>query len=252
MRWPRFYRKKFLQRYSWTRALYLHQDVDTLFWDGTSRLAPRRIWRIFDLWRGSEELKMESDIVYAAYRGGDVVDVGAAEGWYGCLLGPRKPPRILAMEPDPVFYPKCQQTFAYLQAAFPNTSFIALPQACGSGKTLHFTYQYGHLTQAGPKTPEAVGSIPTMALDRAVEFFGLQPGFLKVDVEGFEEEVLAGAKETISRHLPTLLLELHKFCPDFPGTRTRVESWLTSLGYTGKMFFESDILCRTLWTPPTR
>lgn len=91
-----------------------------------------------------------------------------------------------------------------------------------------------------------------MALDRAVEFFGLQPGFLKVDVEGFEEEVLAGAKETIARHLPTLLLELHKFCPDFPGTRSRVETWLSSLGYTGRMFFESDILCRTLWTPPSR
>lgn len=195
---------------------------------------------------------MESDIVYAAYQGGDVVDVGTAEGWYGCLLGPRRPPRILAMEPDPVFYPKCQETFAFLQTTFPDTSFIALPQACGSGKPLQFTYQYGHLTQAGPKTPKVAGSIPTMALDRAVEFFGLQPGFLKVDVEGFEEEVLAGARETVSRYHPVLLLEMHKFCTDFPGTQTRVETWLNSLGYSGRMFFESDILCRTIWTPPGR
>ena len=195
---------------------------------------------------------MESDVVYEAYRGGDVIDVGAAEGWYGCLLAPRQPPRVLALEPDLSFYPKCQQTFSFLQTAFPKTSFMVIPQACGSGNPLRFTYQYGHLAPAGPATPEALGSLPTLPLDRAVEFFGLTPGFIKVDVEGFEEEVLTGARETISRHLPILMLELHKFCPDFPGTRARVETWLISLGYAGRMFFESDILCHTLWTPPAR
>lgn len=251
MRWPRFYRKKFLQRHSWTRALFMHQDVPTRFWDGQVRSAPRRVARIFDLWRRLPELKMESDVAFQAYRGGDVIDVGAAAGWYSCLLGPSRPAKMLAMEPDPAFYPECLQTLTSLQALFPETSFIALPQACGSGKPLRFTYQHGHLAQAGPGTSEPVGSLPTLPLDRVVEFFALQPGFIKVDVEGFEEEVLAGARGTISRHLPVLLLELHKFCPDFSGVRTRLETWLVSLGYGGRTFFQSDTVCRTLWTPAT-
>lgn len=33
-------------------------------------------------------------------------------------------------------------------------------------------------------------------------------GFLKVDVEGFEQEVLEGARETIARDRPVLLVEM--------------------------------------------
>ena len=252
MRWPRFYRKRFLLRYSWTRALYLHQEVATKFWDGHVRLAPRRIKRLFDLWREWEELRMESSLAYEAYQGGDVLDVGAADGWYSCLLAPLRPSKILAMEPDLAFYPKCLKNFAYLQSVFPDTSFVVLPKACGSGQPLHFTFQYGHLAQAGPGTPAEVGSLPTMTIDHLVEFFGLKPGFLKVDVEGFEEEVLAGAREAITRHRPVLLLELHKFSRDPQGFRSRLESWLHSLDYRGQCFFDSDVLCRILWKPGGR
>ena len=252
MRWPRFYRKRFLLGHAWTRALYLHQEVATAFWDGHVRLAPRRSARLFDVWRNWDELRAESNLAFESFRGGDVLDVGAAEGWYGCLLAPLRPPKILAMEPDLPFYTKCLQNFSYLQSVFPETSFVALPKACGSGKPLHFTYQYGHLALAGPGTPAEVGSLPTMTIDRLVEFFGLKPGFLKVDVEGFEEEVLAGARETVSHHRPVLLLELHKFSPDPVGTRTRLDAWLQALGYHGHSFFESESLCRMLWKPGDR
>lgn len=249
MRLPRFYRKNFLLRHAWTRALYLHQDVDTKFWDGQTRHAPRRICRLFKFWREWAELRAESDLVFSSYRGGDVVDVGAAEGWYGCLLAPLTPKMFLAVEPDFSFYSKCLLTFSYLQSTFPKTSFVALPQACGNGNPLRFTYQYGHISQAGPDTPPEAGSLPGLPLDRIVEFFGLQPGFLKVDVEGFEQEVLEGAKETVVRHRPILLVEMHKFQAGYPGACAWLEAWLNSLGYLGQKFFESDGITRTLWKP---
>jgi FkbM family methyltransferase len=47
-------------------------------------------------------------------------------------------------------------------------------------------------------------SISDLCLER-----GFVPTHLKIDVEGFEEEVLLGAGECIRRHWPTIFLELH-------------------------------------------
>ena len=42
---------------------------------------------------------------------------------------------------------------------------------------------------------------------RTLDSFGLSPDFIKIDVEGFEKLVLQGAKETIARSRPALLIE---------------------------------------------
>ena len=54
---PRFYRKRFLQKFSLTRALYFHQHVPTVFWNGTHHDAPRRIQRLFSFWREAPGLR---------------------------------------------------------------------------------------------------------------------------------------------------------------------------------------------------
>ncbi len=250
VRLPRFHRKGFLQRFGWTRALFFFQEVPTFFWDGTVRLAPRRIQRLFALWRESAELRLESDLVFQSYRGGDVVDIGAADGWYSCLLAPRNPARVFSFEPDPPYYQKCQQNLSFLQTIFPQTVFTVLPIACGNGTPLSFTYQFGHLSLKTPETKESGASLPSLPLDRITELFGLQPGFMKIDVEGFENEVLQGARETIARFRPVLMLELHKFAQDFATTRSTTEAWLKSLGYRQNTFYESDLMVRCLFTSP--
>lgn len=248
MRLPRFHRKKFLQRFAWTRALFFYQEVPTLFWDGTVRMAARRIQRLFALWRESAELRLESDLVFQSYRGGDVLDVGAADGWYSCLLAPRNSARIFSFEPDPPYYQKCQQNLSFLQTIFPKTVFTVLPIACGNGAPLSFTYQFGHLSMKAPG--ESGASLSSLPLDRITELFGLQPGFLKIDVEGFESEVLQGARQTITTHRPVLMLELHKFAQDFAATREATETWLKSLGYRQNTFYESDLMVRCLFATP--
>jgi FkbM family methyltransferase len=42
---------------------------------------------------------------------------------------------------------------------------------------------------------------------RKLDSFRLQPGFIKIDVEGYESEVLVGSKKTIEEHRPIIMLE---------------------------------------------
>ena len=42
---------------------------------------------------------------------------------------------------------------------------------------------------------------------RKLDSFRLQPGFIKIDVEGYESEVLIGSKKTIEEHRPIIMLE---------------------------------------------
>jgi FkbM family methyltransferase len=52
-------------------------------------------------------------------------------------------------------------------------------------------------------------TVPQVSADSVCEAARFQPTHMKVDVEGFEEEVLRGARRVLSRFKPHLFLELH-------------------------------------------
>ena len=51
---------------------------------------------------------------------------------------------------------------------------------------------------------------------RTLDSFNLQPDLIKIDVQGCEGEVLAGAKKTLTAHRPTLIVEMNDDI-DIPG-----------------------------------
>ena len=51
-------------------------------------------------------------------------------------------------------------------------------------------------------------------------------GFIKIDVEGHEVQVLEGGRDTIKRDLPTILIEIHEY------EESKVPLLLKELGYT--------------------
>ena len=59
-------------------------------------------------------------------------------------------------------------------------------------------------------------------------------GFIKIDVEGHEEGVLAGAWETISRDRPALLIEIEE--RHNQGGIKRISDLLATVGYEGFFF----------------
>ena len=66
----------------------------------------------------------------------------------------------------------------------------------------------GHIVESISETKSCI-SVPMKRLDDLVDAQGLGPvGVLKIDVEGFEPEVLAGAQRTIKRDRPVLYLEV--------------------------------------------
>jgi FkbM family methyltransferase len=71
---------------------------------------------------------------------------------------------------------------------------------------------------------------------RPLDDFGLDPDFVKIDVEGHEEAVLAGASKTIEANLPIMMVE--------GGERAAVAKKLEDLGYT-RFVFDGDNLVRS-------
>jgi len=79
----------------------------------------------------------------------------------------------------------------------------------------------------------AVRSVATRTLD---SFEPTEVSFIKIDVEGHEEAVLAGGRETIAGNRPVVLVEAED--RHNPGAPRRVADWFAALGYDG--FFVKD------------
>ena len=137
------------------------------------------------------------------------LDVGANKGIYTSVLA-ELAPRVVAFEPNPLI-------FQALRRVFPdNVEFLnlALSDAGGESDLVVARKRDGSLAHVGGslRGDKAVGDferyrVPVARLDD----LGIdEVGFIKIDVEGFEAQVLDGARETIRRDRPTLLIELEE------------------------------------------
>lgn len=137
-------------------------------------------------------------------RFGTALDIGAHIGAVSVYLS-RKFERVIAFEAVP-------STFDFLRR---NTSELAnvepMQMAVGPvADQIYITHypKHGQLSHVigskeEPKTVQ-LGPIPQVAID---DLDLDDVSFIKIDVEGFELPVLQGARKTIERHRPLLLVE---------------------------------------------
>lgn len=164
-----------------------------------------------NLKKGEAELHILKDIVPA---GRVALDVGANKGVYTWLLADLAS-QVHAFEPNPKAYQWLNRALPKNVTAYPlalsdtdGQSILFVPQR-GRG----YSNQMGSLNSKKAESPHAAVPVAIKTLD---SFAFENVGFIKIDVEGFEAEVLKGAEQTLSRCKPTLLIELeerHTGCP---------------------------------------
>jgi len=69
-------------------------------------------------------------------------------------------------------------------------------------------FSHGYLRVVKGRSKHDLTQVNALTIDEMAQAFGV-PTHIKVDVEGHEHAVLRGARETLSKSLPILFLELH-------------------------------------------
>jgi len=156
------------------------------------------------------------------------IDIGCNVGSYAYQLS-HLTGNVVAFEPNP-HLARMVRGFGF---AGVRVEAVALSSRDGVAElvfpTTHGGHALGTLKGALHKNREIHAlAVPVRTLDS----YGFKDvKFIKIDVEGFEEEVLQGASETIRCDRPTLLIEIEE--RHNPGAIGRIAARLGELGYRG-------------------
>lgn len=176
--------------------------------------------------------------------GDEVLDIGAAVGYYTLLsarlVGPRG--RVVSFEPDP-------NNLQFLRSHVQQnrlTQVTVLPVALANEVgTVRFGGGTG--TGTGRLCDDGAVEVAVRRLDDVAEEINLRPRHLKIDVEGAELDVLRGGERTIRGSRPTIFLSTHEKL--VPGIHRRSCELLSAWGYsfapiTGSRVQDaSELLC---------
>jgi FkbM family methyltransferase len=180
----------------------------------------------------SEEMVRELDtfaIQMAARR--RFLDVGACHGIFSLAFAHRRPEAsAVAVEPSAIAYSVLERNIRL--GGLDNV--VARQIACGPGDgTLRMRPSWHHLEAlaAEQAAPDAV-AVPMQSVDGLCSELGFRPDLVKIDVEGYELAVLAGARATLGSLRPPLLLEIHpQRLRQLGGSPVEVVALLERLGY---------------------
>jgi FkbM family methyltransferase len=144
-----------------------------------------------------------------------VLDVGANIGCTSILFGSRAA-KVFSFEPSPTTFKFLEKNV--LGANLPNVS----PQNFGLGKASgSFELTFAADNRSGgfvsnkvvASAGHTVESIKIVQGDVYLETLGLdRVDFIKIDVEGFEQDVIEGLHQTIEKSKPVVVLELNHWC----------------------------------------
>lgn len=194
---------------------------------------------------GEPELNL---VCYLAARDKVAIDVGANWGSYtGVML--RHCRNVFAFEANP-------RQAAQLKRNWPAAEVMAIGLSDRSEDVIlhiprdgHGRAYTGHASMVGAHVLQQFADVePVLVKVTSLDTLGLPPcGFIKIDVEGFEMRVLAGAAATIKRDKPNLLIEsVSSHAPDCPQA---VVNMLEQWGYSAWYFHNRRLHPFCEWTP---
>ncbi len=172
-------------------------------------LIPARLnmWRLVrkNLRKGEAELRFLPHLVPPDKI---AVDVGANKGVYTHLLS-KLCAHVESFEPNPkmfaIFNRALRDNVTAHQVALSNKDGEA--ELIIPGREGKFSNQRASLSELHRAKENAVVRVQTRTLD---SYDLRNVGFIKIDVEGFEQSVLQGAARTLERERPVLLMEMEE------------------------------------------
>jgi FkbM family methyltransferase len=188
----------------------------------------------------------EIEFHFAMHRSGTIVDAGAHEGRLTLPLARLPASRVVAFEPLPPAFARLQKAVSAewdgmipphvtlrreALAEYNGTTTIATPRIGGvlQEEWASIAKNYVALSQADARI-EAIETWPVDVL-RLDDACLTNVTAIKIDVEGAELEVLRGARKTLRRYRPCLLIEIEE--RHRVGSTVAVPEWLRDFGYEG-------------------
>jgi FkbM family methyltransferase len=170
---------------------------------------------------------------------GAVYDVGANCGWFAVRAARAGRP-VRAFEPVPATAEYAERNLARIAGADARVVRAAVADAPGSA-TIHLYSSSGNnslhertLPAGHPLRRTGDIEVTVVRLDDLVGSEGFPaPALIKIDVEGAELAVLRGARETLARHRPVVVMEwAESTSRDAGHARAAIVAELRSVGYT--------------------
>jgi FkbM family methyltransferase len=157
---------------------------------------------------------MRNDIVEHYKEDTDIIDIGANIGYNTLMFSDYGP--VYSFEPvyhhivglnikNNILKNKVE-VFPYALSNEKKASEIFIPnRGCQSNTYINYGW-------TGFTLPEDWrGGSVEVTCEKLDDVYSGVTSFIKIDVEGHELQVLEGAKETIKKHMPIILIELHEF-----------------------------------------
>lgn len=163
-------------------------------------------------------------------KGATVLDIGANIGFFSVVLSHLvgEEGRVLSFEPVAANLELLNSNVTNLS----NQNVIVLPKALG--KTTGFISMQSEQGNMGNSfvADESQGSVELVTLDS----LNLAPSFIKMDVQGFEYDVLLGGLETLKKYRPVMIIELEdsngSIPTSFKNSKENSLKLLSELNYT--------------------
>ncbi len=185
--------------------------------------------------RGESEISL---LPFLVDRRRNAIDAGANKGVYTYFIA-QYARHTYAYEPNPKMFAILRRNVGAGVTASP----VALGDTSGPAVLRVPLLAKGHSNQGASLSAVKVAEnfTPVTVETARIDDLGLSDiGFIKIDVEGFEDAVLRGARRTIERDRPNLLVEIEE-----KHTHRPIEdniAAITALGYDGFFLGEGGVL----------
>src|SRR5271157_3087960 len=215
-------------------------DMKALLKSAVELVAPRFLWRHrISSWGANSGEAEEVLLPWTCDRRKISIDVGAAAGVYTMRMLLYSS-RVIAFEPRPEGAEELRHLFRSTRIV--TVEQVALSNDAGTTVLLRPADRPMLSTiEAKNDLSESPSANPILVNRKILDEYKFHPvGFIKIDVEGHEPSVLAGAKQTIERERPTLLMEIEQFHNS--SSFECVCAFLKSTGYIGRFLLGEELV----------